>query len=73
MSSRENNEEKKNACCSSEEKKHHHGKGLIVLLLVISILTNLGTGYYLSTGTKNIDTIANAVMEKYLDNEYQKA
>ena len=73
MSSRENKEEKKNTCCSSEEKKHHHGKGLIVLLLVVSILTNLGTGYYLSTGTKNIDAIASAVMDKYFDNEYQKA
>lgn len=63
--------------CSSGGKKGCHGKGLVIFLLLISILTNLATGYYLSVGGVksggNTDAIANAVIEKYLANEYQKS
>ena len=69
MSCCENNEEGKD----SSGKKGHHGKGLIIVLLVLSILTNLGTGYYLSTGGKSSEIIADAVIGKYLDAEYKKA
>lgn len=66
MSCCQNSEEKQNAC-SSEGKKNHHGKGLIIALLLVSILANLGTGYYLKS------SIADVVTEKILSNEYQKA
>lgn len=66
MSCCQNSEEKQRAC-SSEGKKSGHGKGLIILLLLVSILTNLGTSYYLKS------SIADTVSEKMLSNEYQKA
>lgn len=66
MSCCQNNEEKQGTC-SSEGKKNYHRKGLIVLLLLVSILVNLGTGYYLKS------SIADTVSEKILSNEYQKA
>lgn len=75
MSCCENNEEKQGAC-SSEGKKGCHGKGLIILLLIISILSNLGAGYYISmggAGSSNTDAVASAVIAKYLDIEYKKA
>lgn len=58
MSCSQNNEEK--GKCS-------YGKKLIIPLILISILTNLGTSYYLNT------SIADTVIEKYLANEYIKA
>lgn len=70
------------SCCqnkddtSPEGKKCHSGKGCIVFLLVLSLLVNLGVGYYLVIGgsqSLNADAVANAVMEKYLSNEYQKS
>ena len=67
------NDEEKNGTCSSEGKKSCHGKGLIILLLLLSILTNIGTSYYLTTSSRNAEAIAGAVMTKYLSNEYQKA
>lgn len=66
MSCCENNKEGKDIC-SSEGKRSCHGKGLVIFLLLVSILTNLGTGYYLKS------SIASTVMDKYLSNEYQKA
>lgn len=75
MSCCQNNEENKDAC-SSGGKNGCHGKGILVFLLLVSILTNLGTGYYLSTGgskSNNADTVASAVIEKYLANEYAKS
>lgn len=80
MSCCENNEKKD--ACSSEGCGGCNGKGLVILLLLVSILTNLGMGYYLSTGMEtkapavnmnSTDTIASAVMDKYLANEYAKA
>lgn len=74
MSQQQNNGEKNNY--SSSEENINHGKGLIVFLLLLSILTNLATGYYISTGaskTGGVDTTVSAFMEKYLVNEYEKA
>lgn len=70
MSQSQNNEGKEETC-----SPQHHGKGVIVFLLVVSILTNLGTGYYLAAGPKagnDTETIANAVVEKYIASEYEK-
>ncbi|MFA6090478.1 MAG: thioredoxin domain-containing protein [Candidatus Gracilibacteria bacterium] len=77
MSKYENNEEQSNAC-SSEIKKSCHGKYIIIPLLLISLVANLGSLYLLSirgiASTSNSpEKIANAVMEKYLSNEYKKA
>ncbi|MDD2891699.1 MAG: DsbA family protein [Candidatus Gracilibacteria bacterium] len=57
------------SCSQNNEKegKCSHGKKLIIPLILISILTNLGTSYYLNT------SIADTVIEKYLANEYEKA
>lgn len=68
------------SCCQNNGEKEgaghfskHHGRAVVISLLIISILTNLGTGYYLSKNTNNTETVANAVLEKYLANEYMKA
>lgn len=50
-----------------EGKKGCHGKKLVIFLLLVSIFTSLGTGYYLKS------SLADTVIEKYLNNEYQKA
>ena len=76
MSCCENNQETLGSCAPGE-KNHHHGKSTIIVLLLISLVTNLAIGYYLTMGgpqsPSNVDTIANAVMVKYLDNEYAKS
>lgn len=75
MSCCENNEEQKDVC-SSEAGNGCRGKGCVIFLLILSILTNLGTGYYLSMGglkSGNTEAVASAVIEKYLANEYAKA
>jgi hypothetical protein len=76
MSCCQNDEENKDAC-SSEGNKGCHGKGILVFLLLVSILTNLGTGYYLSMGgsksSNNSEVISDAVIAKYLANEYAKS
>ena len=71
MSYSNNTENIKDTYTSREDSG---AKGLIIFLLLVSILTNLGMGYYLSmSNTKNSEVVASAVMEKYLANEYQKA
>lgn len=68
------------SCCQNDEEKKQsktcNGKKLIIPLLILSILTNLGTSYYISmggSGSSDTEAVANAVIEKYLANEYQKA
>lgn len=47
MSCCENNNEKQDSC-SSGNNNCCNGKSLIVFLLIVSIVANLGTGYYLT-------------------------
>ena len=69
------------SCCDNNEgKKNGCGKGLIIFLLLVSILTNIVTGFYISTGrslsggsSANTDAVASAVLDKYLANEYAKS
>ncbi len=70
MSCCENNENKDGT--HSCEAKKHYGKGCIVFLLILSLITNLGTAYYVSSGG-GADALASKVMNKYLANEYEKA
>ena len=65
------NNENKDGTHSCEGRKHH-GKGCVVFLLLLSLITNLGTAYYVSSGGGG-DVLANKVMNKYLANEYDKA
>lgn len=70
MSCCQNNEENKEMC-SSKEGMHYKGRGVIIFLLLVSILVNIGTGYYIATS--GTEKMASAVMEKYLNTEYAKA